>query len=71
MDDVSAYDVAKANLRLAVDFAKIFAQRGEKVTIMLPDEAERDIAVDNFGTENPYPGINVESLRRSDPDDER
>jgi len=31
MDDVSAYDVAKANLRLAIDFAKIFAQRGEKV----------------------------------------
>jgi len=71
MDDVSAYDVAKANLRLAVDFAKIFAQRGEKVSILLPDEAERNIAVENFGTDTPYPGIGIESLRRSDPDDDR
>lgn len=71
MDDVSAYDVAKANLRLATDFSKIFAQRGEKVAILLPDEAERNIAVENFGSNNPYPGIIIESLRRSDPNDAR
>jgi len=71
MDDVSAYDVAKANLRLATDFAKVFAQRGEKVAILFPDEAERNIAVDNIGTPNPYPGITIESLRRSDPNDTR
>ena len=46
--------------KFATDFAKVFAQRGEKVAILFPDEAERNIAVDNIGTPNPYPGITIE-----------
>ena len=40
MDDVSAYDVAKANVNLALDFAKSFATTGStgKVAVLLPDE---------------------------------
>ncbi|GMI48115.1 hypothetical protein TrCOL_g908 [Triparma columacea] len=71
MDDVSAYDVAKANLRLSIDFAKVFAQRGEKVAILFPDEAESKIAIDNYGTDKPFPGVSISSLRQSDPDDDR
>lgn len=71
MDDVSAYDVAKANLRLAIDFSKIFAQRGEMVAIMFPDEAEANIAIENYGASNPFPGVRISSLRQSDPDDDR
>ena len=33
MDDVSAYDVAQANLKLAIDFSKFFAQDGKKVAV--------------------------------------
>jgi len=66
MDDVSAYDIAKANVNLAVDFAKSFAQNGKRVTIMLPDEAEAEIAVDSQGTDAPYPGVAISSLRRSE-----
>ena len=66
MDDVSAYDVSRANIDLAVDFGKFFAQSGKRVTIMLPDEAEVDIAVEAQGTESPYPGIVISSLRKSE-----
>ena len=71
MDDVSAYDVAKANLELAIDFAKSFAAKQKKVTIMLPDEAEAKIAVENLGTDTPAPNVLVSSLRKSDDGDER
>ena len=71
MDDVSAYDVAKANIELAIDFAKSFAANQKKVTIMLPDEAEAKIAVENLGTDTPAPNVRVSSLRKSDEDDER
>eukprot|EP00559_Dactyliosolen_fragilissimus_P000684 CAMPEP_0184867106 /NCGR_PEP_ID=MMETSP0580-20130426/25047_1 /TAXON_ID=1118495 /ORGANISM="Dactyliosolen fragilissimus" /LENGTH=400 /DNA_ID=CAMNT_0027367155 /DNA_START=90 /DNA_END=1292 /DNA_ORIENTATION=- len=108
MDDVSAYDVAEANLKLAIDFAKSFAAKTNtessstvvdsttastdseldsnyssnnnakivklprKVAIMLPDESEYKIAIENLGnTANPYPGVTVSALRRSDPRDER
>uniref|UniRef100_A0A7S4IJG4 DUF1995 domain-containing protein n=1 Tax=Odontella aurita TaxID=265563 RepID=A0A7S4IJG4_9STRA len=66
MDDVSAYDVAKANLNLAIDFAKSFAQNNKRVTIMLPDEDELGIALEDQGTDTPYPGVTVSSLRRSE-----
>uniref|UniRef100_A0A6U0L276 DUF1995 domain-containing protein n=1 Tax=Minutocellus polymorphus TaxID=265543 RepID=A0A6U0L276_9STRA len=71
MDDVSAYDVSKANLELAIDFAKSFAANQKKVTIMLPDEAEARIAVENLGTDTPAPNVRVSSLRKSDENDDR
>ena len=45
-EDVSAYDVSKANVRLAVEFAKSFAVEYDMETaILVPDEAELAIAV--------------------------
>jgi len=74
MDDVSAYDVAKANVNLALDFAKNFASTGVKnsVAIMLPDESECNIMLEDLEMEeNPYPGVLVTSLRRSEEGDDR
>lgn len=71
MDDVSAYDVANANLNLAIDFSKNLCQDGKKVAILLPDEAELDIAVERLGTSNPYPSLTVSSLRKSEEGDNR
>ena len=74
MDDVSAYDVAKANVNLALDFAKSFASTGSKdnIAIMLPDESERNIMLEDLEMEStPYPGVEVTSLRRSEEGDTR
>lgn len=71
MDDVSAYDVAMANLELAIDFAKNLVQDGKKVAILLPDEAELEIATEKLGTDQPYPSIQISSLRKSKEGDER
>jgi len=71
MDDVSAYEVSKANLDLAIDFAKSFAANQKRVTIMLPDEAEARIAIENTGTDTPYPNVRISSLRKSEEGDER
>jgi Domain of unknown function (DUF1995) len=72
MDDVSAYDVAQANLKLAVDFSKFFTQDGKKVAILLPDEAELGIAIENNGgTDTPHPGVVISSLRKSEEGDDR
>jgi hypothetical protein len=72
MDDVSAYDVSQANLKLAVDFAKFFTQEGKKVAILLPDEAETNIAIENNGgTNTPHPGVLISSLRLSEEGDDR
>ena len=54
LDDVSAYDVATANLQLATDFAKMVVNSRskinerliEKVAILLPDETEAKIAIE-------------------------
>uniref|UniRef100_A0A7S1FNF7 DUF1995 domain-containing protein n=1 Tax=Corethron hystrix TaxID=216773 RepID=A0A7S1FNF7_9STRA len=77
-DDVSAYDVASANVRLAIDFAMPFTENGKSVVILLPDEAERNINIErlNDGYEkgadcSPFPGLTISSLRVSDPDDNR
>lgn len=72
MDDVSAYDIAMTNLKLAVDFGKAFASDDYKVGVLLPDEAEREIIVEKVGasivtTSN----IQISSLRRSEEGDER
>jgi hypothetical protein len=71
MDDVSAYDVANANLELAIDFSKNLAIDGRKVAILFPDEAELEIAVERLGTCSPYPNILVSSLRKSKEGDDR
>lgn len=82
MDDVSSYDVAEANLNLAIDFAKgILAVSGDgdksqtfkKIAILLPDEAEAEIATEKMlgGAKNPYPGIAVSALRQSEEGDQR
>ena len=75
MDDVSAYDIVEANVKLAIDFAKglLAADQDEnapkKIAILVPDEAERDFVVEKTGSANPYPGIMLASMRQSDPDD--
>lgn len=86
MDDVSAYEVAQANINLAIEFAKgilASARSGDddknsnnirsikKVALLLPDEAELDLAVEKVGTADPFPGVTISSLRKSDPDDDR
>lgn len=74
MDDVSAYDVAKANVNLALDFAKSFATTGSQnnVAIMLPDESECNIMLEDLEmTTNPFPGVTLTSLRRSAEGDTR
>lgn len=80
MDDVSAYDVAQANLQLALDFAKSFAAKTDdtddsipkNVAILFPDESEMGIALERTSTtKDPYPGVTISSLRNSDPRDTR
>mmetsp|Transcript_33085 Transcript_33085/g.78193 ORF Transcript_33085/g.78193 Transcript_33085/m.78193 type:complete len:395 (-) Transcript_33085:2062-3246(-) len=85
LDDVSAYDVAQANLQLAVEFARgMVATSGngvEQVTILLPDEDEKAIAIERFtgksrdqvdeSTYNVDAGVTVSSLRRSEAGDQR
>lgn len=80
MDDVSAYDVAEANLNLSLEFSKglLTAMQGREngvdvknIAIMFPDEAELQWATEKAGTANPHPGVTISSLRKSDPDDTR
>jgi len=85
LDDVSAYDVAQANLQLAVEFARgMVATSGNgvgQVTILLPDEDEKAIAIERFtgksrdqvdeSTYNVDAGVTVSSLRRSEAGDQR
>lgn len=98
LDDVSAYDVAQANLQLAVEFAKGMVATNprnadgdsasdatatviEQVTILLPDEDEKEIAIERFtgksrdqvdeSTYNVDKGVTVSSLRRSEVGDDR
>lgn len=85
MDDVSAYDIAEANTKLAVDFAKGFLAElptsrlppdfinDYQITILFPDEAEEKIAVKGAlgGLRKPAPGIQIGSLRRSEEGDTR
>jgi hypothetical protein len=76
MEDVSAYAVTDANLNLALDFAKglLSSMEGsmKKIAILLPDEAEVNIAVERMvGSRNPHPGIEISSLRCPDPGDDR
>lgn len=84
MDDVSAYEVSQANLNLALDFCKgmlgsTMSREEEdahktikKISILFPDESEAKIAVDKMTqSANPYPGITISSLRKSEEGDDR
>lgn len=84
LDDVSAYDVAQANLQLAVEFSRGMVQaKGpiQKVSILLPDEDEKAIAIERYtgksrdqvdeDTYNVEEGVTVSSLRRSEEGDDR
>merc|ERR1712157_378210 len=73
MDDVSAYDIAMSNLKLAVDFGKSFAEDDYMVAVMLPDEAERDIIIEEVGGSvvNSNKNALVSCLRRSEEGDTR
>ncbi|KAL7550506.1 hypothetical protein ACHAWF_013728 [Thalassiosira exigua] len=74
MDDVSAYDVAKANVNLALDFARSFAstESNYQVAVMLPDESECNIMLEDLKVgEAPYPGVTLTSLRRGEEGDTR
>lgn len=77
MDDVSTYDVAEANLKLAIDFCKgmLTADKDEdapkKIAILFPDEPELEFGIEKAGSANPYPGIILNSIRTVDPDDQR
>ena len=78
MDDVSAYDVANANLKQAMDFARGFTDGGKNVGILFPDEDEARINIEALtGDDNTLPtakvesGITISSLRRSADDDDR
>jgi Domain of unknown function (DUF1995) len=71
MDDVSTYDVLRANLKLVVDYAKGLLAADDsatKIAVLLPDQAEVDFAVEKLGTAEPFPRVSVVSIRQSDPD---
>lgn len=82
MDDVSAYDVARANVKLALEFAKSFVSLSsssssnsasrDQVVVLLPDESECNIMLEDLKLDQrPYPGVLLTSLRRGEEGDTR
>ena len=75
MDDVSAYDVARANVNLALEFAKAisstYTSSRDGVAVLLPDESELRIMYEDLKLDaNPHPGVRLTSLRRGIKGDE-
>merc|ERR1712232_885532 len=81
-DDVSAYEVAQANLKLAIDFSKGMLgtplvkdsdeSKVKKVAILFPDESEAQISIEKMmNTANPYPGVTISALRQPEGGDDR
>eukprot|EP00177_Eucheuma_denticulatum_P001038 GFKZ01001894.1.p1 GENE.GFKZ01001894.1~~GFKZ01001894.1.p1 ORF type:complete len:369 (+),score=57.92 GFKZ01001894.1:346-1452(+) len=61
---VGAYDVFDANVRLAVDFSRKYAEAGKRVAIAFPDLIEKDRAVEqNNEMEEPVENVRFSSLR--------
>lgn len=61
----SARDIADANTRWAIEFAKSFTDRGQ-ISIIYPDKPELDDAiryVDMKGGANPFPNITLATIR--------
>jgi hypothetical protein len=79
LDDVSAYDVAAANMNLAVQFARGFVVDNQKVAILLPDESEAQIAIERWTGKDDFggyaaeveAGVTISSLCRSEEGDDR
>lgn len=64
----SARDIADANTRWAVEFAKSFTETLGQVTIVYPDDPELQDAiryVDMNGSDEPFPGVKL-ATHRSD-----
>jgi len=62
----SARDIADANTRWALEFAKSFGETGLKVSVIYPDQAELDDAikyVDMGGTTTPFPNVTMATIR--------
>lgn len=62
----SARDIADANTRWAIEFAKSFAASGMRVSIIYPDQAELDDAikyVDMGDTATPFANITLATIR--------
>lgn len=59
MEDTSssAYTIIDANLRLAIELAKLFAVGGTSVAITLPDRVEYERSVRQIGTDAPFPRV--------------
>lgn len=61
----SARDIADANTRWAIEFAKTLSDKG-KVSIIYPDQPELDDAikyVDMEGKEKPFPNVTLATIR--------
>lgn len=61
---IGSYEVSNANLRLAVDFAKRYANEGKQVVLSFPDRVERDRVENDFGAPE---NIRLSCLRDSRP----
>ncbi|CAM9390906.1 unnamed protein product [Phaeothamnion confervicola] len=61
----SAYDISRTNVRLAIDFSKVFALEGKSVSVLLPDDPELERAIEDEGSDEPFPRVKLCSLRRS------
>lgn len=59
---VGAYEVSDANLRLVIDFADRYAERGQRVVLAFPDRIERNRAEDQY---TPRDNIRLSCLRDS------
>lgn len=61
---VGAYDVSDANIRLAIDFAGVFADAGTRVVIAFPDLVEKDRAVEmNNESDSPLENVRFGALK--------
>eukprot|EP01036_Dinobryon_divergens_P045059 gene45059-60159_t len=62
----SARDIADANTRWALEFAKSFAATGMNVSVIYPDQAELEDAiryVDMGDTTQPFPNVTMATIR--------
>ena len=61
LDGVSAYDVASANLKLALDSSKGFSSK-INVAILFPDESEAAIVIERLaGKDDSSPTMEIEA----------
>ncbi|KAG5184958.1 hypothetical protein JKP88DRAFT_163085 [Tribonema minus] len=65
MEDTSssAYDISRANVRLASQFGEFFSIEGKRVSVLLPDEPELERAVEDEGTDELFPRVKLTTAR--------